>query len=120
MSGDDYLGGEELSPEELAEYEKNYQEQLSELEKVAQTSQQAREFLSTQLGVAIRKEIMAQKILAMKGLADNAMNENFMLYKHHYDVICGVEEIFTLIISDGEQAIEQLRLKVEGDGNAQE
>jgi len=115
MSGDDYLGGDELSPEELAEYEREYLEQLSELEKIAQTSLQAREFLNTQLGQDIRKEIMAQKILAMKGLADNAMEQDFMRYKHHYDVVCGVEKIFALIISDGEQALEQLRLKNEGD-----
>ena len=120
MSGDDYLGSEELSPEELEAYEKEYLEQLSKLEEVAQTSTQAREFLSTQLGRAIRKEIMAQKILTMKLLAENAMEADFMRYKHHYDVVCGVEEIFTLIISDGEQALEQLRLKHEGDNDAQD
>ena len=117
MSGDDYFGSDELSAEQLEEYEREHLETLSELEKMAQTSQQAREFLSTQLGRAIRKEIMAQKILAMKALADNAMNSDFMRYKHHYDVVCGVENIFTLIISDGEQALASLRMKLEEEGD---
>ena len=117
MSGDDYYGGDELSQEELEEYEQKHLDILSELEKVAQTSQQARDFLNTQLGQAIRREIMAQKILAMKALADNCQNSDFMRYKHHYDVVCGVEGIFTLIISDGEQALDQLRMKLEEEGD---
>lgn len=115
MLGDDYSGGAELSPEDLDSYEEKYEEVLLELHQRAEESEQAREFLATPLGRALRRALVHEKLEAMRELAENAMNANFMEYKHHYDVICGVERIFALIITDGEQAIEQLQLKVTED-----
>ena len=112
MYGGDYLGSDALSPDAAEAYEFEYDAVLIQLEKAASEAQAAREFLNTTLGQAIRKTLFQSKLTAMRDLANHAMDADFMNYKHHYDVICGVESVFAQIIVEGEQALNQLNTMV--------
>lgn len=107
MDNGDNLGSYELSPEEFAAAESN-QDLLVELNKVVQTRDEAKAFLSTKFGQSIRKLLSAKKMQAMKNCAEAETAELMQAAQGEYQVVCQVESIFAIIIVDGDEALKQL------------
>ena len=116
---DDYgdMGGsDELTNEEIEDADQHHEELLAALHKVVNESDEAKAFLSTAFGLALRKTLAAEKLRTMRLCAENIGKPEEAASKHAYDVIRDVERIFGLIISNGKQALEELRvLVIEGD-----
>lgn len=115
MAGDEKgYGSDELSQEEFDEYVSNHEQVLDELRKVVATSDDAKRFLQTPFGISLRKVLVAEKMTAMKACAEKAYagSDVIKAHKQRYDLVCEVERIFSLIISDGEEALRQLTLTI--------
>lgn len=105
MNIGDRLGSDELTPEEFEQFNNAHSETLDELRKLASISDDAKRFLNTPFGLELRKVLVAEKLAAMKSCAQSLSS----IAKEKYDIICGVERIFSLIISDGDEALRQLQ-----------
>ena len=115
MTGDtEKYGSDELSQAEFDTYESHHADLQDELRRVAETSDEAKRFLQTQLGISIRKVLLSEKMTAMKNCAETVLSPDLVLSKHkrRYDVVCEVERVFALIISDGEEALRQLSMTI--------
>ena len=119
MESGDRFGSEELTEEEFAEAELRQEEILAELYEAVAERDQAKEFLNTKFGIALRKTLVGETLRAMKACAESIgspqQSDNLIQYR----VIKKVQFIFGLIISDGEEALRQLKVKA-GDGNEYE
>mgnify|MGYP003650011314 CR=1 FL=1 len=115
MSIGDRSGSDELTEEEFATYDIHHEEILNELRKVAAISDEAKAFLNTPFGQALRTTLLAEKLKAMKMLSNNYNTPNGDDAKLHYDIMCEVEKIFSLIVSDGEEALRQLQAVIGDD-----
>ncbi|MCP4145389.1 MAG: hypothetical protein GY752_08915 [bacterium] len=113
MYGDDIkLGSEELSKEEFELADMQNNEVLTEFHKAIEQRDGAKEFLGTPFGVALRKTLVSEKLKAMKACAETVGEPENVMYKLQYEVIKGVEHIFGLIITDGEEALRQLQVTI--------
>ena len=119
MGPGDRFGSEELTDEEFAEAELRQEEILSELYEAVKERDQAKEFLNTKFGIALRKTLVGEKLRAMKACAEGIGKPQQQDNLIQYLVIKKVQHIFGLIISDGEEALRQLRVKI-GDDNEYE
>lgn len=115
MSVGDRLGGEELTQKEFDEADLRHEEVLADLYEVVAQRDEAKKFLNTKFGIALRKVLVAEKLKAMKACAENVgkpdQTDNIIRYK----VIKKVEYIFGLIISDGNQALTELKMQTGDD-----
>ena len=102
----DMVGSDELTTEEFKDADDQHEQVLAELYKTVEESDEAKAFLNTKFGVSLRKHLVAEKFRTMKACADDPTNGD---HKYSYDVICGVERMFAYIISDGNEALNQLQ-----------
>lgn len=118
MTGDtEQYGSDELTQEEFDTYAQHHADLQDELRKVVATSDEAKRFLQTPLGISIRKVLLSEKMTAMKNCADKMYESEAVVsaHKRRYDVVCEVERVFALIISDGEEALRQLSMTIGDD-----
>ena len=119
MAGDtEQYGSDELTQDEFDTYAQHHADLQDELRKVAAVSDEAKRFLQTPFGLSIRKVLLSEKMTAMKNCAEKmyAPESVISAHKRRYDVVCEVERVFALIISDGEEALRQLTMTI-GDDN---
>lgn len=111
MSDLEYGGSEELTEEQLAGVEGSMAELTKGFEKLAQSSAEARQWLNSSLGQAVRRTIAINKMIAMKGAATTKDEELAALARFDYAVWEKIENIFGTIIVEGEEAMSQLQLE---------
>ena len=117
--GDNHIGSDELTQAEFNAYDKEHEKVLEELYEVIHQSQQAKDFLNTKFGLALRQTLVAEKLKAMKACAESIGTSSQSATVLQYSVIKKVEQIFGMIISDGDAALRQLQvMEGIGDDNA--
>ena len=104
----DYLGSEELSEEQQLERAAQYEHFIKGLDEAISTSQEAKTWLNTGMGKAVRETILLNKIDALKRAADMDSDEaETKKAKEDYTVWSRVESVFGAIIMGGEEALKQ-------------
>lgn len=110
MADGDYadIGSNELSQEDFDSYEQMDDDILQELAKVVKARDEAKSLLSTEFGISLRKLLRAQKLHAMMDCAVASAGPEHDNAKIRYEVACGVEKIFSIVIVDGDEALAQI------------
>lgn len=104
------IGSDELSEDQLKDQDV-YAEQVTKvLESAAQASDDARKWLNTPLGKAVRLAIQNNKGVAMQAAATAKTEDGRIEAQKDFAVWCNVESIFGAIISEGVEALKQLTL----------
>ncbi len=110
MNDLDHGGSDELSEEQMANIEAQYSDLTKEFEKVAQASNEMRAWLNTSLGKAVRKTICINKLNSSQGAVKATTDELAAEARFDYRVWETIERVFTTIIVEGEEAINQLQI----------
>jgi len=102
------LGSEEFTDAEFEAINNTHQQYVQDLEKIANTSKSAREFLNSDLGQAIRKTIAINKGLYQERCVLAKDEVSHKEAQHQYQVWCEVGNVFGTIIKGGEVALQEL------------
>jgi len=116
MKTGDYVGSDELTQAEFDQFENSHEAVLDQLYGVIAERDEAKAFLNTKFGIALRNTLLGEQLKALKACAESIGTENQESAKIQYMVIEKVQFIFGLIISDGDEALRQLQL-LRGDTN---
>ena len=111
----DEHGQDYLSAKDLAQIETESEQILDALYLKVQESQQARDWLNTKLGQALRKYLAADKLRWMKACAAERDPEKLEEAKFEYAVIARVESLIGSVIVGGDEAMAQLEQMNAGD-----
>ena len=91
--GDNHVGSDELTEEEFTAYDNEHERVLEGLYEVIAEAQQAKDFLNTKFGIALRKTLVAEKLQAMKACAESIGTSQQADRQLQYNVIKKVEQI---------------------------
>jgi len=116
MQTGDYMSSDELTQDEFDKYNKSHEDVLETLYGVIAERDEAKAFLSTKFGIALRSALVSEQLRAMKACAESTQPEAQEVARIQYKVIQKVQFIFGLIISDGDEALRQLKL-TQGDND---
>jgi len=111
MQENEQYGSDALTEKEFNELNEQQSDILDSLNEVVAARDEAKQFLNSDFGKAIRNTLAAQKLSTMKMCAETIGTgaEAEANAKLHYEVICKVETIFGHIIVQGDEAIRQLQ-----------
>ena len=101
------LGSQEFDDIELEAMNNAHELHVEELERIAKTSQDAKEFLNTELGKAIRKTIAINMRIAQERCTI-AKDEALVAAQFEYKVWAQVATVFGTVIQGGEEALQEL------------
>lgn len=107
MNSLNMIGSDELSETDMEEVDAFVAKQTESLELVASESVEAREFLSSKLGVAVLKVIGTNKVSAMNKCT-TATDQELLDAQLEFLVYQKVEQVFAAIIVGGDEAVNQL------------
>ncbi|RLA00308.1 MAG: hypothetical protein DRQ42_05845 [Gammaproteobacteria bacterium] len=116
MTGDKPFGSDVLTEDEFVAADSQHEEILETFYKAIQERDQAKEFLATPFGISLRKSLVSESLKTMKACAENSDPAKHAGLLLDYNVIQKVQNIFGLIISDGDAALRQLQVR-RGDEN---
>lgn len=110
-------GSDILSDDELSQVNNFVDNSIDELYKLAQTKQEAVDWLNSKLGKRLRKYIVAEKQRTMKLSITSKDEEIISKAQFDYAVIQQLEVFIGSILLDGEEALKQLE---QGDNHEQD
>lgn len=112
------LGSQVMTQEDREALEKQNESLLKELMIAAEESEEARKFLDSQLGRALRSFIVVSKQKYAMGIANSRDDdEQRRKLQYDYDVVCGIEQFFGQLLIAGESAAEHLQMKLGDEEN---
>lgn len=104
-----FAGNDEITDEERTAIDRGMDDHVAQLEKVAATSLEAKAWLNTALGKAVRLAIINNKIAAMKIVMKSGLDSGDLKEAQlEYAVWEKVEAIFGAVISEGQDALKRL------------
>jgi len=101
------MGSDELSEEESSAYDQIEEDAVKALEEAANLASEARVFLNSNLGRALRKYIVVNRHAALENIAVKTADE-LVAAKQDLEVINVVAQFFGNIIVGGDEAIANL------------
>ena len=106
-----------LTDDDLKQLDRDQEKVLEQLYSKVRDSDEARQWLNTGLGVALRKYLAADKMRAMKQSATATTYKECKRAQFDFAIIEKVESLFGSIIVDGQEALNELEQLHEGDTN---